>query len=209
MGSIAQGDVIRVTCRFKNTISGDVVNVFHFWVSDGAGDSDANVMDDLEGLIDTMYTGLSGQLQNDLDPYDIRFDVVTLVGGLEHVTRSMGTRSWTLTTNPSASGDGIPQTNAAIVNLRTSIPKVFGRKYIGTLGEGNTADGSITGAVSTALTTWASYLLSSYAGSIMTYVAGVLTSKSEEGLDWFAPFVGAVINSVLGTQRRRRINRGS
>lgn len=207
--TVYEGDLIRVTCRFKSTQSGDIVNVYHFWVSAGASASDSEMIADLTAYIDSLYSPLAGQLSNVSDPYDIRFDQVQLVGGVEVVIRNIATQSWTLTSPPAASGETIPAQNAAIVNLRTRFPRVFGRKYLGPFGEGNTGNGTFNASALTAFAAFGADLIGTIAGTTLTYVAGVLSAKAGAGNNFFAEFVGAVINAISGTQRRRRINRGS
>jgi hypothetical protein len=206
---ITSGDIVRVTVRFKSTLSGDIVNVFHMRCEATGTNTDANLMDDIDAHMNSLYSGMAAQLNSVSDPYDIRYDLVELVGGVEHVVRNIGTRTWTLTSPPAQSGDTIPPQDAAIVNMRTTLPKVFGRKYLGPFGEGNTGNGTFNASALTALANFGIALLATYNGTNFDLFKGVLSSKATGDPNLFATFVGYVVNALSGTQRRRRINRGS
>lgn len=207
--SLLYGDIVRTSCRFKNSISGDVVNVYHWEAAGAISDSDDDIMDAIETKLDAMYTDLNTHLMSEQDPYDIRHDVVDWIGGKEKVVRVLGTRSWSLTNPPSNTQDGLPQMDCAIVNGRTGRPQTFARKYIGALSEGNIADGSLTSTVLTALSDYITEWLTSIALTGGDLVACVLSKyENPSGYNWW-PIVSGVANAIIGTQRRRRINRGS
>lgn len=207
--TLSQYDIVRVSARFKNSISGDVVNVWHWQANGNITDTDSDIMDAIESTLDDMWTQIASHVMEEQDPYDIRFDVVDWVAGKETVQRVLGTRSWTLTNPPSNTQDGLPQMDCALINARTPLPKTFGRKYLGTLSEGNIADGSLTGTVLSAIGSFIGYWLTDIALTGGDLVPGVLTYKTNGALGHFAQFVSAVANAVIGTQRRRRQNRGS
>jgi hypothetical protein len=206
--TISTGDIIRTTCRFKNAVSGDIVNVFHFYPI-GTAVADADVVSDIEDAIDAAYTEVASVLSSDTDPYDIRHDVVELVGGVEKVVRNISTSTWTLSAPPSTSGDTLPQQDAAILNLRTVYPRVFGRKYLGALCEASNANGVLGGTGVGKVADFAVALLGDIVGTYVTLKVGVLSPKADPVLGYFAQFVGYVVNSITGTQRRRRAQRGS
>jgi hypothetical protein len=206
---MAVDDCIRVTCRFKNTVSGDIVNVFHFKQYSATPTDDSDIADDLTYIIDGLYSGIAGSLNAANDPYDIRFDVVEWSAGKETLVRNIRTDSWVLTTPPTGSGDQLPTQDAAIVNLRTTIPKVFGRKYLGALGEGQVTNGNLISSPLAAFATFADGLLGYLNHGLNSYLAGVLSYKAGAGAGFFTQFVGYVVNAITGTQRRRRTNRGS
>lgn len=206
---MSSGDVLRVSCRFKNSISGDIMNVYH-WVAAGAiSDSNEDIMDAVEAAIDDMYGALSLHLMQEQDPYDIRFDIVDWIAGREQVVGVFGTRTWILTNPPTNSQDGLPQMNAAIVNARSQTPQSFGRKYLGALSEGNIANGSLTGTVLTAIANYITYWLTDITLTGGDLQAAILSYKENgAGQHWWV-LLSAVANAVIGTQRRRRISRGS
>lgn len=199
---------IRCSARFKYPGVGDVVNVWYF-IMQIAGETDEDVMDAIEARLDTAYSGYSSHLATDMYPYDLRFDVVDVIGGLVKTVRVMGARSWTLTTPPAGTGDPLPPMNAAIINFRTLFPKVFGRKYIGVLTESSGAIGQMVGAAFTALETFAALMITDIAMTTGELGPGTVSLKAGAGSLYWAQFVGGVVNFLLGTQRRRRQGVGS
>lgn len=207
--SVAVGDIIRTTCRFKSGFSGDVVNVFHFCAVVGGGvESDSDVMDAIETLLDTAYGRLSTSLPNSLDPYDIRHEIVDWVAGKETTLRVLGTRTWVLTNPPASSGEPLPAQAAAIVNFRTTLPKTFGRKYLGPMLESSNNGGTVNSGTMTAIGNFISDILTAINMTNLTLDSGVLTYKSGT-IGHFIEFAAGVINAIMGIQRRRRPNRGS
>lgn len=205
---INDGDIIRTSARFKSEQSGDVVNVFH-WAGIGLlNETDDDVMDAIEDKLDAAYAEISQQLPNQMDPYDIRHDLVEWVAGKETVVRTLGTRTWTLTTPPASNNDPAASQLAAIVNFRTSEPKTFGRKYIGTLAYNATANSALTGTFLTTLAAWAAEILDSIAMASGGLAPGVFSYKEIAG-SHFVSFVAAIISNFVGIQRRRRVNTGS
>lgn len=207
--SLTATDILRVSCRYKSTVYGDAVQVFHLKIIAGTAVDEANVMTDIRAWINNWNTNIYAAQVASLDPYELRVDLVEVTNGKETVIRNIASETWTLTNVPDAGGEGLPSMDAAIVNFRTAIPKVFGRKYIPGLSETHQANGTIIAGIVTSLAAYAADVIADYVGTYTTLKAGVISLKSSEAAGFFAPFVGYVVNSILGTQRRRRINRGS
>lgn len=207
--TVVEGDIIRTSARFKATTHGDVVNVFHWRAGAGYSDSDADVMTDIEAALSTAFALMATYLWADLDPYDIRHDIVAWVGGKETVVRNLGTRSWVLTTPPSSSAEELPPMVSPILNFRTALPRTFGRKYLPPIMETSQNGGVMIGAILSALTSFGASLMGQITGTSGALYPGVVTYKVTGLVANWAPFIGVVINSILGTQRRRRQNRGS
>jgi hypothetical protein len=208
--AVQNGQVIRVSARFKNNLSGDIVNVFQFQAEFSTGDqSDSDVMDGIDAWLSTVYAPIATAMGQDTDPYDIRYDIVELTLSGIVLVRTLGTRTWVLTTPPAGTGEIMPQTNAMILNLRTTVPGTFGRKYFGPVLEAAGGSGTITGSTLNALASaGAAMLVNVTVAGANILSAGVLSEKSVLA-NKFAEFIGVVANSIIGTQRRRRINRGS
>lgn len=202
------GTVFRITARMKSTVYGDHVAVYHVRNDVDETDTDANIIAACVDWLNTAYANIATTTNNTLDPYDVRVDQVELVGGVERLVRNLGTVSWVMTSPPAATGDTVSPMDSAIINFRTNLPRVFGRKYMGGIGESHQANGILTGTATTALTNFATALLAGFTNTSVTYAMGVLSIKST-ATNKFALLTAAVINSIMGTQRRRRQNRGS
>lgn len=208
MADIAAGEIVRVSARFKHVDFGDMVNVYH-WRNEGAGSvSDTDFIAAAKAKMSAAWAFMSSSFNINLDPYDIRFDVVDFVGGQEVVTKALGTESWILSTPPAANTDMLPSMDAAIVNFRTSQPGSFGRKYLGGLVEGTNVNGTLQSAIMTQLGQYATELLTALAAGGNSFAIGALSRKTGFAGTWI-PYTAAVINSVIGTQRRRRRGAGS
>jgi hypothetical protein len=208
--SVADGAVLRVSARFKHLLSGDIVNVFHYDCAFASGPyDDSVVMDAVDDHLTTVYAPIATAIGQDTDPYDIRYDIVTMGLAGEELVRTLGTRTWVLGTPPSGTGDILPQMNAMILNLRTTVPGSFGRKYIGPILEAATGGGALTGSTLSALASAGAALASIFVVAGADFIeAGILTPKASTA-NKMAAFIGVVANAIIGTQRRRRINRGS
>lgn len=208
MATIDPGEVVRVSCRFKTSFAGDIVNVWR-WQNSGASPvTDTDFIAAAKAKLSTAWAIITSDIHSGVDPYDIRFDVVDFVAGKETVVKALGTDSWILSTPPSGSGDMLPPMDAGLINFRSASPGSFGRKYVGGLLEGSQADGSLTSAAVTRFGNFAAEMLTALAAGGMTFNLGALSSKVGFAGNWI-DFTAAVINAVLGTQRRRRKNRGS
>ena len=207
--TVENGDIVRASVRFKDNYVGDVMNVW-YWQNFGAGpQDDDDVMDALDTEIEAIYTAIRSQLASSQAPYDIKYDVVDNVAGKETVTHVLGTRTFTMSLPPNGSGDKLPGMDSMIVNFRTGIPKVFGRKFFGTVPESANEDGRVISAGVTALTAAAAEVLTAVSIGIGELRAGVFSLVAGALNEWFAEFTAGIVNDILGTRRSRRMNTGS
>lgn len=208
MADVNPGEIVRVSTRFKTAQAGDVVNVYR-WRNDGAAAvSDTDFIAACKAKLSTAWALIATDIHDSLDPYDIRFDVVEYIAGKEVVTKALGTDSWVLSTPPSGAGDMMPPMDAAVVNFRSNQPGSFGRKYIGPYYEGSHANGSLMSAGLTRLGQWATEILTAIAAGGQNFGVGAISEKVGYAGNWIG-FTAAIVNSILGTQRRRRKNVGS
>lgn len=207
--ALAAGDILRVSARFKNDVTGDVMNVFHFRMDAATVDDDANVMTKTEIWLDTTYSTLDS-MSDELIPFDFKVDVVEKVGGVISTVRNIGQETWVLTSPPAGSADPLPQGCAAVVNFKTSDPRVQGRKYFGTWTDSAAGGDTWAGAILTDLVLAGANAL---AGLILTGGTGVpgtiSTVLGGATGDGFFGFVSALANSIVAYQRRRKRGVGS
>lgn len=210
MADVNAGDIVRVSARMKNTVSGDVMNVYHLlMVGAGGTGTAAELNTGVQAWLSTAFANVASDLGADNDPFDIRYDVVEYVGGRIVVTRPLGVFTWTLTSPPVGSGEGGTPQDAAILNFRTASAGSYGRKYIGVYNEGSVAAGRLATAQVGRLADLAADLLTNVVASAsLAGQLGAISQKIGAAGTW-VDFTAAVVNAVLGVQRRRRINRGS
>jgi len=205
--AVQDGEIVRVVVRFKRTGSGDIVNRY-YWQYSGVGDSDQDIQTNVVLKVNEMYDNFYGQLWSGLDPFDIKADVVDWLDGKETTVRTVFVTSWTMTNAPSGGTDSMPPMDAAIINYRTLRPQTFGRKYIGGFLESVQNGGDLTSAFVTQLEAFVVDHLVDIITTNGTMNPGVL-GKTFNVIDHFWPFLEGVVSSLVGTQRRRRANRGA
>jgi len=196
-------EIVRVTVRFINVVSGDIENVYHFYAGGAVTDSDQDITDAIADYMETAYTGINTVMHGDNDPYDIKVDVVTYAGGRETVVRNIGQQGWTMATPPAGTGDLMPSMDACIVTFRTPRPKSRGRKFIGAITEAVNASGSFSGNPVTYLTNYAADILTNV-GTLTSDLVPCVLSQYGTTPQFALAITEAIVNTVIGTQRRRR-----
>ena len=203
MADINPGEIVRVSTRFKHPDFGDHVNVWH-WRNDGASPvTQVDFIAACKAKMSAAWTFVASSFHVNLDPYDIRFDVAEFSGGKEIATKALGTDTWTLSAPPMQATDMLPSMDAALINFRSAQPGSFGRKYLGALVEGTNVNGTLQSAIMTQLGQFATEMLTALAAGGMSFNIGAISRKAGFAGTWIQ-FTAAVINSVIGTQRRRR-----
>ena len=200
------GDVLRIAVRQIGEDGEDIVNVYEAECTVAETDPDADILTTIAAYMDAAYAYLNSNLPAAQAPVDIKVDLIQLVGGVKQIVRNLGTISWGSSFNPSGSSDPSPSGVAAVVLLRTLVGKVFGRKFIGQLMEGNLIGNAYTGTLASAIASYAAEFLLAMAGpNTGTYVWGVLSTRTNQ----FERFVEAALSAFPGYQRRRRPGTGS
>lgn len=99
------------------------------------------------------------------------------------------------------SGDTFPNQIAPVLRANTSRPKSFGRKFLMAFVESAATGTDLTSAALTALAiALAHYLADETVSGTSKLVPGV--PRADENT--FLPFTDGVVNSLVGTQRRRK-----
>ncbi len=207
--ALLTNDILRISARFKNSVVGDVMNVFYVQCDGPAADTDVAVMTAVETWLDTAYSNLS-VLSDTNVPFDYKVDLVERDAGVVKIVRHIGTRAWVVTTPPAASGDPMPQGVAGIVNFDSSSPFVRGRKYIGTFTDGSADGDTIVAASLSAIVDFAADVLADIPLAVALLKPGVISLvRDGAAFDGFFKLFGAVANPIVGYLRRRKRGVGS
>lgn len=200
-------EVVRAAVRQKSASGTDIVNVFHFGTGGSGSAADADVLTAIATWADALYAPLNAQIPGSQTPFDIKVDVVDLVGGVLSIIRNVGTISWGSTYNPSGSGESYALGVAIGVILRTLVGKVFGRKFIGQVSETTIAGNALaTGAPATAFASFLTLILDTIViGGTFIMTPGILSTRTLG----FEAFVQADLATEVFYQRRRAIRSGS
>lgn len=204
--TVSNGEILRVSARQSGTSGQDIVGVFHYLAQFAVDQADADVVAAILSHLDGAYTLLNSLIAGTYNPVDIKVDVVQIIGGIEKVTRNVGTTLWTGTFNPTGAGGDLPPGATALVKMLTGVGKTYGRKFISGILEGNSVSGFIDAALQTGLV--------NFAGAVRTakvisagneLLSGVYSFKSLS----FKRFIEIAVSVGVAYQRRRRLGTGS
>lgn len=196
---VAVGDVIRVTA--KMTVSGnDLQNVFHF-LAEGTGEEDnADVTDDAALEMDGLYDLVDQHLSS-----GVVFETVYVWNVTDD--NLVGEVPWpVLTVGGGGAAESTAFQLAAVLRFITNTARSQGRKFIGLLIKTSIGDaGRVTTQLETDLGTLATNMLGGFSSGGLSFQPG----NYNYTLLTFAPWIAAIVNEYLGTQRRRKGGIGS
>lgn len=198
---VGDENIIKVTCKHKYDNVDDIINTFHFRVSTvPTPNTDANLLEDISNIMAGAFSELQPYLVNNVTAEVIQVYNVTLDGPI-------GVTSWgTAHTGGSATGEAMPQHDAALALLNTAVKRRIGRLYFGVMSEASQNDGRWSGALTSAIGTMLNDLNSSPTaahGTVLEY--GVYSRKDGA----FSGITTIRIQPVVATMRTRKPGRGS
>lgn len=198
--SVDVGDVVRVVGRMTDMYGSLIENVYFVKHTGTSTAGNIPFLSAAEVWLSTAYARVQASMPTTVTPVDVVCDKVSWVGGKLVTTENIGTIPWTTWSGGTATGEGLPQGNAAVVNFPGQSPGIQGRKYVGPLGEVAQANGVLTSAAQTQLTLFAGDVLSGFLVGVeqMTFV--LMSSKYAQAVG----VLSAVIKAVVGYQRRRK-----
>lgn len=198
--------MIRCSVRQSGPNGQDIVNVWHYLVAAASPIDEEVVMLDVASGMDQLYATISGQITNTQNPVDIKIDVVDYVGGVYTIIRNVGTIGWGSAYNPSNTAEVYAAGVSILVLLRTLVGKVFGRKFIGVVGETTISNQNIaTGDPASAFTAFIAKALEGFSTAAGEYLLGVMSDRLFD----FALCHEVELATELGYQRRRAPRSGS
>lgn len=125
----------------------------------------------------------------------------------------------------SLAGEGLPPHDAAVLSLYTDYPgrRTHGRLYIPGIAESIQTDGELTTSAESSMKNLGDWLIGQFGqlGTSPYYWWGVYSRKNgavrhlgpppyiDYGKEYLIPWSRHVVNKVLGTQRHRKIGRGT
>ena len=198
------GDVVKCVAKMQDTNGSLIENVYFFKHNGTAAVSNTAFLTAVEAEISALMAYIQGYIPNSCTPVSIACDAVIFYEGKMTVLRTIGEVPWSTWGGGTATGAGLPQGCAAVVNFPTETPGVVGRKFFGVLTEGAQDGGSLLTAVQTALGTL-----------IVDYLAGFLTGSEQfdpvvmsTKMSAAVALVSGIVNAVVGYQRRRKAGVG-
>jgi len=192
--AVAPQDVIRIDVIGDFNTSNLLVNSYQFKHTSGTSVSDTDFLTDWIALMRALYDAAKAVWAATVIWRRIRAQNLTtgmLVGEMDFATTVVGT----------ASGDQGAIQVAALITLKTNVPRVAMRKYFPVAEINVDGVSRLTSGATTLLQTFGSALLVTQTGiSGHTYKYGFLSPKTSQ----FEEPLSRSVSPIAATQRRRR-----
>ena len=197
---VANGEVIKAAAEF--VLADDTIcqNVFKFIANFISTETGSAVLSAIQQYIEDLYTPILAYISSGVSVNPAEVDVVAWDAGVSDwvVDRTIGITTPSLTFTGAA--EALPNQVAGILVANTLRPKTRGRKFLIPFTEGASSGSDIGSAVLTALAT----SLSHYLADETVSGSNVLSPGVwREGVNDFQEFTDGIVNTTLGTQRRR------
>lgn len=187
-----RGDILQLTARMRVAGTDVQQNVWHFYVDQEGGVSDADAVANMEEWLG----GVQSQL-DDLQGTALSYEVNMLYNLTQD--RPLGAVASTEDTGKKE-GDPLPHGVAALISMYTSVKRTIGKKYIGFLTESALDAGLWNAETLSTLDDIAEYFFKRFAVGGNWYIPVVYNRK----LKTWASIVLYVIRNIPSYQRRRK-----
>lgn len=199
--SVIDGDILRVSTNFELGDGTQYQNIYHY-IRDGTDPfSDEAHINVIEQRMESMYDAIDDLVTSDVTPQLSFVDRVEFNEIVDEwrVVENIGT--FTMDFTPTEATDALPFQSAPFIVLKTQRPRSVGKKFLFPFGEAHQDGTVLTGGAVTAMAAFGATLISSLAlGGDVTLQSGIVRT----GVQTFLNFLVAVVNDVIGSQRRRR-----
>jgi len=198
MPTCVDGDIIRVTAKLAwSSGTNDIQNVYHLQHSgDTADDEDvhaaiANVLDDAYTYFNEYVPSLTSY--ETIETWNVTQD------------RPMVEDGWPVLDAGTGAGDQLPSQVAPLVLFNTATARSQGRKFLPSPIETAQAGSVLVAGILSEIADYTVELLDGVDGGTWTLSFG----NYNVNLSRFAPWISAVVKTILRTQRRRTFGVGS
>lgn len=197
--AVVDQDFLRVSCNFELGNGTQYQNIYTL-VRDGSDPySDQDHVDGIETWVEAIYAELVGQVKSDTVEQLSFVDKIAWSGTQWLVTENIGT--FTPTFAPTNVAPTVPHVASPFIIFKTARPRSVGKKFLFPFSEDQQDDTVLTGTAVTQMTAAAAVVLTPIAlGGDATLTAGIVRVTEET---WLV-FDVAVVNDVIGSQKRRR-----
>lgn len=199
--SVVDQDILRISVNFELGDGTQYQNIYHM-VRDGQDAySDAVHVTAIRTKIEAMYATIVAQVRN---------DVVEQLSFVDRIEFNEITDQWEVVENigtftpaftPANAGEGLPYQSAPYIIFKTQRPKSVGKKFLFPFAESEQDETVLTGAAVTAMVAFGVSVLNALVvGGDATLTMGIVRT----GIQTWLSFLVAVVNDVIGSQKRRR-----
>lgn len=205
--AVNDGDILRVSSRWYGYHDQDIVNVWNFRANLTVPASDTLIFDSCDDFVTDVFMDFDEDYHTELEPRDMKVDVVDFIAGKWQVTHNVGYGSWGATIVTAKTDDVLPAGNACVVFLQTGLGAHQGRKFFGGFTElASSASGAVAPGVQTRVLAGADDLLTPF----VIFTGNTLESVVlDRGDGTVRPVTSVSILGQWGYQRRRRPGVGS
>lgn len=199
--SVLDGDVLRVTCNFELGDGTQYQNVYHY-VRDGTDPfSDAAHITSLSSRLEAAYETIDDYVKSDVTEQLSFVDRVEFneIVNEWRVVENIGT--FTIGWVPAGVVDALPFQSSPYVVFKTQRPKSVGKKFLFPFIETAQASTVLIGAAVTAIAAYGASVISAILLGGDATLSPVIVRT---GFQTVLPLLVAVVNDVLGSQKRRR-----
>lgn len=199
--TVLDGDVLRVTCNFELGDGTQYQNVYHF-IRDGTDPySDASHGQSLEAKMEDAYGELVGLVNADVTEQLCFVDRIEFDEIVDEWRVVENIATFTPTFTPTGTGDVLPYQVSPYVVFKTQRPKSVGKKFLFPIEELQQDSTIMVGGAVTAITAYATSILAAInMGGDATLTSCIVRT----GVQSVLLLLVAVVNDVLGSQKRRR-----
>lgn len=199
--AVLNGDILRVSVNFELGDGTQYQNIYHY-VRDGSDpQSDATHISAIESRVEAMYATIDDVVTDDVTSQLCFVDRVEFNEILDEwrVVENIGT--FTPEFTPTEASEAIPYQSAPFIVFKTQRPRSVGKKFLFPFGEVHQDSTILTGGAVAAMVAFGVQVINSIAvGGDATLTAGIVRT----GVQTFLNFLVAVVNDVIGSQKRRR-----
>ena len=199
--SVVDGDVLRISCNFELGDGTQYQNIFHY-VRDGTDPySDAVHIAAIKAEIEAVYATIDDLVRNDVTEQLSFVDRVEFNEIVDEwrVVENIGT--FTPDFTPTEAGEGLPYMSAPYIIFKTQRPRSVGKKFLFPFSEGQQDETILVGGAVTAMAAFGAAVLSGISlGGDATLTACIVRT----GIQTVLNLLVAIVNDVIGSQKRRR-----
>ena len=197
--TVVQGEYLRVSVNFELGGGVQYQNIWHY-LRDGVDvASDANTIAGIKARIEATYATIDDLVENNVVEKLSFVDRVAWIVNDWKVESNIGTFVPDFT--PTDTGDALPYQSAPFIVFKTTRPKSVGKKFLFPFTETWQDSTILDGTAVTAMVAFGvSALLDIGLGGDAVLLPGILRT----GVEVWLTFQTAVVNDVIGSQRRRR-----
>ncbi|MCK4960793.1 MAG: hypothetical protein KAT00_15375 [Planctomycetes bacterium] len=197
--TLADGAYVRVSCNFELGDGTQFQNIYTYTVDGSSPLPDSTYVTAISGRVEAMYAELEGLVKDDVVEQLSFVDEVAWDGAKWAVVGNVGT--FTITFAPTQTGDALPYQCAPFLIFKTTRPKSVGKKFLFPYDEAWQEDTHLLGG---AITAEIAYGVLAIAAIPVGGVNDLLPGITRTGVEQWLTFQVAVVNDVIGSQKRRR-----